>query len=56
MCHFIVDHMYDLDATVVNLDSGDRLMRKRAPWEIRPTLKADLLEAWQRYPQDPHDA
>jgi hypothetical protein len=56
MCHFVLDNIGHLDATVTDASNGARLRHQPAPWLIRPTLKADLLRAWERYPVDPHDA
>jgi hypothetical protein len=45
--------MEDLDGTVT---VNGRAKKRPTPWQIRPTLKAELLKAWDRYPADPHDA
>jgi hypothetical protein len=53
MCHFVLDHITDLDGTVtVNGEARQR----PAPYLFHPTLKAELFDAWDAYPQDPHNA
>jgi hypothetical protein len=52
-CHFVADHADELDGTRV-IDTQVHL--REAPWRFRPTLKAELLRAWERYPADPHNA